>query len=469
MKENELKLIQDRIDFLNKNIYLLQKNIFVNWFFPVKPHPFYLKKYEKLNKNKISLFFSLFKNFLKILIIFIANIFKPISRFINMKDTNYEYVFISHHISNKKIFDEDSYYKDVFKTLKENKIKFLKVYLNHKIKMNKEILINEDNYYFLEKNSTIGIEITCLIETFKLFLFYIKLKELSVIEKLIIISEVFSSDTYSNLRINFQIKNLFKKINFKKLICTFEGFNFEKIIFSQSKSKNINIKNIGIQHASIIKNQNSIYKLQNTNFFPDFIFTSGIYYEKLFKTKIINNTVVKTIGSNKFNFTNYKNYNKENLCLVLPEAILSECNILFNFTLKYLKKYDNLKFIWRLHPLMNINETLKKLSINNFSSEKIILSSNYDEDFFKSKYCLYRGSTSVIQSIKYSITPLYLDIKKDFNIDPIIDLNLNNSINSIDDLYNKTRFENSGINIEKLSFKINEYFEKPKQNILNLL
>ena len=114
-------------------------------------------------------------------------------------------------------------------------------------------------------------------------------------------------------------------------------------------------------------------------------------------------------------------------------------------------------------------ETLKKLSINNFSSEKIILSSNYDEDFFKSKYCLYRGSTSVIQSIKYSIAPLYLNLKEDFNIDPIIDLNLNNSINSIDDLYNKTKFENSGINIEKLSFKINEYFEKPKQNILNLL
>ena len=46
---------------------------------------------------------------------------------------------------------------------------------------------NEDNYYFLEKNSTIGIEIICLIETLKLFFFYIKLKELSVTEKLIII------------------------------------------------------------------------------------------------------------------------------------------------------------------------------------------------------------------------------------------------------------------------------------------
>ena len=163
------------------------------------------------------------------------------------------------------------------------------------------------------------------------------------------------------------------------------------------------------------------------------------------------------------------NFKKENFCLVLPEAILDECELLFNFTLDYLKKYNNLKFIWRLHPLMNITDILKKLKITEYDSNKIILSSNLNKDFEISKFSLYRGSTSVIQSIRYSISPFYLEKENDFNIDPIYDLNLKNKIFTVEDLYKITIKDSKNLDIKNLCLKVEDYFDKPNKNIIGLI
>ena len=96
-----------------------------------------------------------------------------------------------------------------------------------------------------------------------------KYQKFSLKEKFIILGEVLDLDTLNNIKIDFEIESLFNLINFKNLICTFEGYNFEKIIFSKSKNKYNKIKNIGYQHASITQNQKSIFEYQGTSFFPD--------------------------------------------------------------------------------------------------------------------------------------------------------------------------------------------------------
>ena len=204
-------------------------------------------------------------------------------------------------------------------------------------------------------------------------------------------------------------------------------------------------------------------------YFPDSILTSGRYFENLFKEKIKKNVNIRILGSNKFQDLNQLNFKKDNICLVLPEAILDECELLFNFTLDYLKKYNNLKFIWRLHPLMDIKNILKKLKLTEYDSNKIILSSNLNEDFEISKFCLYRGSTSVIQSIKYSVLPFYLEREDDFNIDPIYNLNLKNKISTVDDFHQTIIKDSKNLDIKSLCLKVEDYFDKPNKNLIGLI
>ena len=469
MKESEYKPIREKLKKLNSYDGILKKNIFINWFFLLKPHPFFLKKYKKFDKSFLVLIFILIKNFFKLSITFIINLFKKSNYAQDISDKNFDYVFISHHISNKKIFENDPYFQSFYTSLKKKNKNIFIIYLNHNIKIIDHLLSNKKNYFFLNQEISLKKEFKFYKKIFSLSLFYFKHQKFSLKEKLIILGEVLNLDTLNNIKINFEIENLFNLINFKNLICTFEGYNFEKIIFSRSKNKDKNIRNIGYQHASIIQNQDSIFEYQDTTFFPDKILTTGKYYKNLFEKKLLKKVEVQVVGSNKIDLNIIQNIKKENYCVVLPEAILSECEILFKFSLKYSKIFDNLKFIWRLHPLMNIDDVLNKLSINKNSLDNIIISSNSDHDFLISKYSLYRGSSSVFNSLKYSSYPIYLDYGNAINIDPIYDLKLMNKVNSIEEFNLMTNKNLKSYNLKYLSDNVEKYFDEPNKYNLDIL
>ena len=46
-----------------------------------------------------------------------------------------------------------------------------------------------------------------------------------------------------------------------------------------------------------------------------------------------------------------KSFLKGNYCLVAPEGLDSENIKMFDFISEYLRVSDNLKFIWRFHPI----------------------------------------------------------------------------------------------------------------------
>ena len=102
-------------------------------------------------------------------------------------------------------------------------------------------------------------------------------------------------------------------------------------------------------------------------------------------------------------------------CLVTPEGLDSENIKLFNFISDYLKEFDDLKFLWRFHPIYfgKENSFIKKI-LKNFSNfkNKIILSNNsIDYDFKISKFLLYRGSTTVVKGLSKNLIPINLKIK----------------------------------------------------------
>ena len=76
---------------------------------------------------------------------------------------------------------------------------------------------------------------------------------------------------------------------------------------------------------------------------------------------------------------------KGNYCLVAPEGLDSENIKMLDFISKYLRVSDNLKFIWRFHPIYLGKEKnlLKKFyDFDNFK-KKIIISSNKLNDDIK--------------------------------------------------------------------------------------
>ena len=308
-------------------------------------------------------------------------------------------------------------------------------------------------------------EIKILYKIFQLSFFYLNLKEINIKEKLTILGEVLNSETNHNIRMYLQTKALFNKFKFDNLITTFEGLNLEKIIFSLSKNNNCK-NNIGYQHAPIIKDHNSILEFQDTEYFPDTIFTSGKFYYEILQNKLKQKKIIN-YGTSKFVFKNLTTHKKENYCLVLPEAISSECKILFNFCKLYLENFDDIKFIWRVHPMMKINEILDSMKISQKLRKNIDISENNDEDFLKSKFCLFRGSSSVFNAIHHGCFPIYLNLEKNFNINPLYNLNEISYVDNINSLNSLFQKENP-INMKTIQNEISNYFKEPKLQISDI-
>ena len=458
------EIFKKKINSFNLNKEYIKKNIFVNIFFYPKAHPEYYEKYKKINRSFYNLILIIIYNFLKLFVDIAKNIFNKKNNFDKIKK-NYEFVIISHYLSPKYLFEKDIYFNKFFQFLNQNNIKYLIAYLPTTEEKRLKNLEKKEDIIFFKKKIDLKSEIKILYKIIQLSLFYLNLKEFNIKEKLIILGEVLNSETHHNIKMYLQIKNLFNKLKFDNLITTFEGLNLEKIIFSLSKNNNCQ-NNIGYQHAPIIKDHNSILEFQDTEYFPDTIFTSGKFYYEILQNKLKQKKIIN-YGTSKFVFKNVTINKKDNYCLVLPEAIFSECRILFNFCKLYLENFNDIKFIWRVHPMMKINEILDNMKISEKLLKNIHISENNDEDFIKSKFCLFRGSSSVFNAIHHGCFPIYLNLEKNFNINPLYNLNEINyvdNINSLNSLFQKK----TPIDMKKMQDEISNYFKEPKLQISDI-
>jgi hypothetical protein len=258
--------------------------------------------------------------------------------------------------------------------------------------------------------------------------------------------EAMSIGTRNNLRLYFQMKQLMSVIKPKSVITTFEGHANEKIIFSSAREIHKKIKCIGYQHTGSFQSSNSIYRMYDYKYNPDYIFTSGNMDFKLFLNKLNNlkNIEVKVLGSSRGNFKKNNLYSKvkpEYNCLVIPEGFFLEVYKLFSFSLKCALKYPKINFIWRLHPSIGFDEIFKKApELKNIPQNVILSNLQLEQDINNSKWCLYRGSTAVFKSISAGLRPIYLNNNEDSSIDPLFDMKKKN-LNSIDDFIDLINFD----------------------------
>ena len=114
--------------------------------------------------------------------------------------------------------------------------------------------------------------------------------------------------------------------------------------------------------------------------------------------------------------------------MVCPEGLYSETNQMFDFINDNIFDLEKFNFIFRTHPLINIEDYKKRIK-----NKKIFFSQNADikNDFKKSDFIFYKGSSVCIPAVQNGLIPINLKIKKrDFSYDPLYKINKFNVSNS---------------------------------------
>lgn len=216
------------------------------------------------------------------------------------------------------------------------------------------------------------------------------------------------------------------------MITTHEGHGWERMAFFAAKKANPSIHCIGYTHAPLFEKQHAVKRPLAYAYNPDRIFTSGpIQKNQLEKSKVLK-IPINILGSARVNKVKTHNECKKTKnmkkfpisCLVIPEGIESEINLLFEFSLKCAQNFPDLKFIWRLHPLFSFKNLSVQNKIYNSLPDNIELSKkSLEEDFEMCQWVLYRGSSAVIQAVEAGLKPIYLHKPGEMKIDPIYEIN----------------------------------------------
>ena len=114
----------------------------------------------------------------------------------------------------------------------------------------------------------------------------------------------------------------------------------------------------------------------------------------------------------------------EGSCLVLPEGIKSECDLLFEFSIECALSAPNIQFIWRLHPIISFESLVSQnIRLQQLPDNILISRETFEKDITRCGFALYRGTTAIVQAVLGGLRPVYLQKKDEMTIDPLYRMN----------------------------------------------
>jgi hypothetical protein len=447
MRESEYKRLCQDCDFLLLTRASRIVTLAIPWLHVIREHPMFLKnyqlqwKFEWFSRDRVLNIFLFFK--------YLAGWFFYLTKSIRFKSHYWfsfsgstppqiDVMFISHYLNSShsgKI--DDFYFGGVPEDLSNRGYKVAIVLINHSAECESKIADSWKNSnttrIVLHKSIGFLCNLRLFAVSFKeyLHLLLCRLKMNDTISKSIYnraVVESISGGTRNTLRIYEQIKALNVLHKPKLIVVTYEGHAWERLAFLAARLVNPYITCVGYQHAALFRLQHSIKRSIRANMDPDIILTSGLISKQQFEDVIqLKATPIIVFGSNRSFKLHQKKKDRDlrvnDTFLVLPEGELSECQILFGYSLECARKYSHVNFIWRLHPLITFETLIKNTPTFAQLPSNITLSKcSLEEDISRSKYSLYRGSTAIVQAIGAGIVPIYLEISGEMTIDPLYNI-----------------------------------------------
>jgi hypothetical protein len=241
--------------------------------------------------------------------------------------------------------------------------------------------------------------------------------------------EAVSGGAVSALRLGEQIKALVARLQPRAIVVTYEGHSWERIAFAAARAVSPQICCIGYQHAALFNLQHAVQRRLADDCNPDAILTSGrVSQARLQNNPQLKGVLIEVLGSNR-SFARQAarvwgtESSERRACLVLPEGIVSECNLLFGFALQCARRMPDIVFIWRLHPNMSYGSLTRQNPVFRELPSNIILSTRaLAEDIARSHWALYRGSTAIVQAAVSGVRPVYLHQTGEIPIDTLYEI-----------------------------------------------
>lgn len=231
-----------------------------------------------------------------------------------------------------------------------------------------------------------------------------------------------SANTHG-MRTAQQVAALVKKLQPDILVTTFEGHVWERLCFKAARQIKPNIRCLGYHHTILFPDQYALAHRIGQGFDPDVILTAGSIAKRWFDAQPDwQETPVEPIGSVRHVPVREPMGGQE--CLVTPEGILSETQMLFNIALQAAVLRPDKTFRLRLHPVISQEAFVAKTPVFRDLPQNVAWSEEpLEQALTQAGLLLYRGSTVAITAALQGVRPVYLHTHDgSVRLDPLIDL-----------------------------------------------
>ena len=448
----------------------------------IRPHPVFADQYKFISSS--NLFLPFLKTALLFPMLFIYAFISCFSRFAHSTakgiDHNANSLFISHHV-NKQVLRNDFYfdnwadfflnrdeYVDFFYFEAAPHNKFSDVRSPSKIRSS----FVSSRLGFFDEIKILRLLFSASLKFLRSFIYsQDKLEKFIYLE---LFTKTFSQSSISNLRFYFELLKKLQASNYKRVFFTLEGHAWETMLILAAQKTNKKLKTYGYQHSAVFKDQISLLN-PISSIIPSGILTSGEGNNNFFTEYKKHGADIFSIGTSRTHEIKALTNQAEHVCLLVPEGIDSEIELMSNFVFDCDSLKNKILFIIQLHPASKntkiVKDLIKKIQKTDDHINISISDMPLEESINHAQYVLYRGSTAVVKCIMSGLIPLYLDTNRSDNIDPIYwtkKMHVN-SPESLEMIILNTPFASHQNNLKSIQAKCSHYFQPLNVDQLNKL
>ena len=236
----------------------------------------------------------------------------------------------------------------------------------------------------------------------------------------------------NNFRLHDQIEMICRQLAPSVVITLYEGHAWERCVWHAARVANKRTLCVGYQHVNLRKNSHAMKRSlypDRYGYDPDLLLTLGeVTQNMLQRSERLKNVAKLVYGTHRRygSRIEVKAPKTTPAFLVLPEGVESESIYLFDLALACAASLPDIRFIFRMHPVLSFESIISQLNGYPPDTDNVELSDrpNIEEDFDRTGYILYRGSSTVMYAILAGLKPFYFEQPGEMNFDPIFELDV---------------------------------------------
>ncbi|HWG75759.1 MAG TPA: hypothetical protein VN660_03095 [Steroidobacteraceae bacterium] len=232
--------------------------------------------------------------------------------------------------------------------------------------------------------------------------------------------------TAANLRMHECVANCCRHLRPRIVITTHEGDACDRLIWHAARSADPSILCVGYQHTRMLSRAHAIrrsLRADGLHCDPDVILTVGEFTRsELSQCADLAPIRLITYGSHRWVDTSIQAPfgQRPRACVVLPDAYELETVLLFGFALDCARVNAGITFILRPHPAVDFPALLSRHArLRELPANVRVSTGTLEQECQAARYCLYRGSSAVVQALLCGVKPFYLARAGELRFDPL--------------------------------------------------